>query len=64
VFISRKKNASYSKEFKRMVVEEYINGEGSIDGLAIKYAILAKETLRRWIMQYNGNIELKDYDPK
>lgn len=63
-FLPKTRNNSYSKEFKIKVVEEYIDGKGSIDELAIKYKIPAKETLRRWIMKYNSDIELKDYDPK
>lgn len=47
-----------------MAVEKYISGKGSIDELAIKYRIPSKESLRRWIKQYNSDIELKDYDPK
>lgn len=57
-------NARYSKEFKLHCVEEYLSGEGSLDSIATKYNLPAKEMLRRWVMQYNANRELKDYDPK
>jgi len=59
-----KKNPSYSKDFKIKVVEEYTNGVGSILDLATKHKIKSIETLRRWILQYNSDMELKDYDPK
>lgn len=57
-------NVGYSKEFKLHCVEEYLSGEGSLDNITAKYNLPAKELLRRWVMQYNANRELKDYDPK
>lgn len=61
---SRKiRNRSYSKEFKRKVVEEYIRGEGSSIDLGIKYDI-PSGLLRSWVRMYNANRELKDYNPK
>lgn len=57
-------NTSYMKEFKQQVVEAYLNGESSLEDLAIRYDISSQETLRRWIMKYNNLEELKDYDPK
>lgn len=57
-------NAAYTKEFKQQVVEAYLNGEGSMEDLAIRYDIHSRETLRRWIMKYNNLEVLKDYDPK
>ena len=63
-FIPRNRNSTYSKEFKLKVVEEYIDGKGSLPDLVAKYKIYSKETLRRWVIKYNSDIELKDYDPK
>lgn len=61
---SRKiRNRSYSKEFKKNVVEEYIRGEGSSIDLGIKYDI-PSGLLRSWVRMYNANRELKDYNPK
>jgi transposase-like protein len=63
-FVPKSKNNSYSKEFKQKVVEEYIDGKGSLSDIAAKYKIAGHETLRRWISLYNSNMELKDYAPK
>ena len=57
-------NKSYSKQFKEMVVKEYLAGKGSLKDLSVKYGIPSDETLRQWISSYNNHIELKDYDPK
>ena len=62
-FQNRKKNQSYTKEFKTKIVEEYIDGYGSSIDLALKYDI-SSGLLRNWIRMYNSNIELKDYVPK
>ncbi|MCF0114727.1 MAG: transposase [Erysipelotrichaceae bacterium] len=63
-FQERSHNQKYTKEFKTEVVEAYLNGEGSIDFLAVRYGIPSLETVRRWIAKYNNHEELKDYDPK
>ena len=63
-FLPKKSNKAYTKEFKEMVIQEYLNGEGSLEDLAIKYDIPSSETLRKWIISYNSHEELKDYDPK
>lgn len=63
-FYSSKGNNTYSKEFKMMVVEEYIRGESSASALVAKYKISNADVLLRWIVLYNANRELKDYDPK
>lgn len=57
-------NAGYGREFKLQCAEEYLSGEGSLDNITAKYNLPAKEMLRRWVMRYNANRELKDYDPK
>lgn len=62
-FSRKTRNRSYSKEFKRKVVGEYIRGEGSSIELGIKYDI-PSGLLRSWARMYNANRELKDYDPK
>lgn len=63
-FIAKSKNNSYTKEFKTKVVEEYLDGKGSLPELISKYKIPSTSTLRKWIMRYNSDMELKDYDPK
>lgn len=64
IFINDSHNRTYSKEFKEMVVSEYINGKGSYEDLATKYAIPSLSTVVRWVNVYNKGIELKDYSPK
>lgn len=46
-----------------MVVDAYLNGEGSLDDLAIKYNISSNSTIIKWIKDYNSHMELKDYIP-
>lgn len=63
-FPTSKGNKSYSREFKIMVVNEYLLGKSSLRDLMVKYNILAISTIQQWIKKYNNHIELKDYDPK
>lgn len=63
-FINPKGNSSYTKEFKKLVVEEYLSGGYSLLDLSIKYKIRNEYIVSSWIKQYNANIELKDYIPK
>ena len=63
-FIKGQGNAHYSSEFKTFCVELCISGEMSINEVVAKYNISAQQVLRRWIMKYNANRELKDYNPK
>lgn len=63
-FITQLGNDSYSSEFKRMCVEEVLSGKGSVRDVFAKYNISSTRVLRSWIMLYNTNKELKDYDPK
>ena len=63
-FIKPEGNQTYSKEDKIKIVEEYLDGKGSLRSISYKYGIPSKETLRRWVLLYNANRELKDYCPK
>ncbi|MEC9484831.1 MAG: transposase [Candidatus Izemoplasma sp.] len=63
-FELKTRNKRYSKEFKQMVIKEYLEGKGSLNQLAIMYNISSHEVLRKWIMKYNSHIEIKDYNPK
>ena len=62
-FDDLKSNNAYTKTFKQMVVDAYLNGEGSLDDLAIKYNISSNSTIIKWIKDYNSHMELKDYIP-
>ena len=44
--------AKYSYEFKKKVVMEYLNGEGSQHDLMQKYNIAAKRDIQEWIAKY------------
>lgn len=58
-FIKTGRNQSYSKEFKQMVINSYLVGEGSYLELAIKYKIPSDDTVRCWVLKYNGHERLK-----
>ena len=63
VFLPKKHNAKYSKEFKLQVIHEYLNGEGSYEDLANRYRIPQWVTVMRWVIKYTEGDEIKDYDP-
>ena len=49
-----RKNKKYSIEFKLQAVEAYLRGEGSLATLSKRFEIVHKETLREWVLWYNG----------
>jgi transposase-like protein len=63
-FDFKKKNSSYTKEFKEEVVQAYLNGEGSYQDLALKYNIASHSSILNWVMVYNNPEGLKDYCPQ
>ena len=63
-FHPRTHNRKYTKEFKEKVINEYLNGEGSLADLAVKHKIPKGETLRQWVIKYTKGEEIKDYLPK
>ena len=44
--------AKYSFEFKKKVVQEYLNGEGSYGYLSKKYNVASKEHIHIWVKSY------------
>jgi transposase-like protein len=58
-FLDKNKNQSYSAEFKRLVVEEYLKGEIGLQLLAVKHNIRSKTQILDWISLYNGHKKLK-----
>lgn len=46
--------AKYSFEFKRNVVQAYLNGEGSYGYLAKKYSISSLDQVHRWVKSYEN----------
>ena len=63
-FIKPPGNSSYSSDFKKRCVDAVLSGEGSVDDVAARYNISSRQVLRRWIMSYNANRELKEHNPK
>lgn len=62
-FPSRQRNRSYTAEIKEQVVQDYLQGKGSGESLALKYDIPDRSTIHRWVKQYNGyNGNLKSYN--
>lgn len=57
-------NKSYPKDLKQQVINDYLNGVDSLEGLANKYNVSSLEIVRQWIIKYNEGIEIKDYNPK
>ena len=50
-------NESYTKKFKRKVVEAYLAGDGSLRDIAVKYKILACGTVLVWVKLFNDHID-------
>ena len=46
-----------------MVVQDYLDGEGSLEDLSNKYGILKYETVRKWVIKYTEGEGIRDYDP-
>lgn len=64
IFDNKSTNNRYTKEFKLMVVQEYLKGHGSSLDLAAKYGIPKASTVMNWVNKYNSHRELKDYNPR
>ena len=45
--------AKYSYEFKKKVVQAYLNGEGGYTHLAEKYDVKNKRQVLNWVHSYN-----------
>lgn len=45
--------SKYSYEFKKKIVQEYLNGKGGYGYLAKQYNIPGSEQIRRWVQAYN-----------
>ena len=63
-FHLKKGNSNYTTEEKQQVVEEYLQGKGSLNEICRKHHIPSRATLRQWIKVYNSNRELRDYSPR
>ncbi|MCF7932544.1 MAG: helix-turn-helix domain-containing protein [Acholeplasmataceae bacterium] len=58
------RNQSYSQAFKLEVIQAYLNDEGSYMELTGRYHVPSHQTIRNWVMKYNGHEEIKPYDPR
>ena len=59
----RTNNNNYTQAFKRRVVDAYLNGEGSLRELSVKFKIPSWNTVKQWILKYNkSHDELKSYN--
>lgn len=63
-FIVKRGNKAYSRAFKIRCVEEVLSGSETVNNIVAKYNISSRSVLNRWIMKYNANMELEDYEPK
>lgn len=63
-FFKGQGNATYTAAVKKQCVEAVLSGEGSVDEVTAKFNISSRTVLRRWIIKYNANRELKDYCPE
>ena len=63
-FLKTGGNRSYSSEFKKNAVLDYLSGQGSLANIAAKYNLRSSTQLLNWISLYNANRELKNYCPK
>lgn len=64
IFYPKAHNQKYTKEFKEKVIAEYLNGEGSLEDLQVKYRISRHETIRQWVIKYTKGEEIRDYLPR
>ena len=53
-FLLEEHNRAYSEETKRLAVEEYLAGNGSLRVIAAKYGLRDKSRLQCWIKVYNS----------
>ena len=53
-FVRNGRNRRYSIDLKCQAVNEYLNGEGSIQSIILKYDIRSRKQLREWIKVYNS----------
>ncbi len=62
-FDTSKKNNSYTKEFKNMIINEILGKNLSILEVSGKYNI-HRTTIKEWMNLYYNGIEMKSYEPK
>ena len=64
-FKARPSNSSYTKEFKELVCQEYLSGQGGLKTLATRHGIPSDSIVFNWVKKYTKKTnELKDYTPQ
>ena len=58
-FAKQEHNSIYPESIKRMAVEEYLAGNGSLIQISAKYGLRSKTQLRAWIKVYNSGKDFK-----
>ena len=53
-------NKVYSSEFKLQIVQDYLDGNGTLQDLSAKYGLRSSRQLRNWIKMYNSGIDFKN----
>ena len=54
-FIRTGRKNRYTKLFKETVVKAYLNNEGSLSEIAVKFKIPASSTVIEWVLKYNSH---------
>ena len=60
--LNQPKNRSYSKDLKISAINDYLNGEGSLQDICTKYGIRSHRQLSDWIKVYNSGGRALKYD--
>ncbi len=62
-FETKSKNNSYTKEFKEMIINEYLENNASMAYISAKYNT-SSTNIERWLNMYYNGIEMKSYESK
>ena len=57
--LEQKHNKCYSQEIKLAAVNDYLEGNGSLQAVAARYGLRSKHPLQNWIKAYNTHGEIK-----
>ncbi|EEG91282.1 transposase [Coprococcus comes] len=60
--LNQPKNRSYLKDLKISAINDYLNGEGSLQDICTKYGIRSHRQLSDWIKVYNSGGRALKYD--
>jgi transposase len=60
----KSRNRAYGKDEKIQAIQEYLDGQGSLEEISGKHELTTGEMLRKWVIKYNKHEDIGDYDPK